>query len=206
MTDQRRMIREATTSLPTSCRRESRVSIIACRSHATRRSLGLRAGTLAAVALAGVSALAGATAPAAAQQAHSAGGPAVRPASTAPAAARREDSKRIEDPKLIFEREVFVYPAANRRDPFAPLGTDGIGPLFEELSLRMIIFSEAARQSVAVLADGSKRSYRLRRGETLGNATVVEISPTRAIFVVEDYGNRRREVLDLRPNIESGGA
>ena len=135
---------------------------------------------------------AGGAAPAAAQQAGA--GP-VRQVSTTPI--------RVEDPKLIFEREIFTYPVDGRRDPFKPLGHDG-GPLFEDLTLRMIIHSKVASQSVAVLADGSKKTYRLRRGETLGNATVVDITPTRVVFVVEDYGNRRQEILDLRPDKENG--
>jgi hypothetical protein len=144
--------------------------------------------TMAALAVCGVAA------PAAAQQAGA--GP-VRQVSTAP--------KRVEDPKLIFEREIYSYPADGRRDPFKPLGHEG-GPLFEDLTLRMIIHSAIPSQSVAVLADGSKKVYRLRRGETLGNATVVDITQTRVVFVVEDYGNRRQEILDLRPDEEREGA
>jgi type II secretory pathway component PulC len=131
-------------------------------------------------------------APAAAQQASPSG----------QAARTTVTQVRSEDPKLIFEREVFSYPAENRRDPFKPLGKDASGPLFEDLTLRMIIHSEVAQQSVVVLADGAKKTYRLRRGETVGNATVVQIAPTRVVFAVEDYGNRRQEVLELRPNKE----
>jgi hypothetical protein len=132
-------------------------------------------------------------APAAARQAGSATPP-VRPVVNAPA--------RAEDPKLIFEREIYVYPADNRRDPFRPLGQEGLGPLFENLTLRMIIYSETPAQSVVVLADQARKTYRLRRGETLGNATVLEVQPTRVVFVVEDYGNRRQEILELRKNKE----
>lgn len=150
-------------------------------------------------------ALAGAAAPVAAQQSVSKDRPAVRP-SNGRGGARADDPKPFHDPKLIFEREVFVYPAANRRDPFEPLGSDGLGTMFEDLSLRMIIYAEPPGESVAVLADRSKRSYRLRRGQTLGNATVVEITPSRAVFIIENYGNRRREALDLRPDTVSQGA
>lgn len=142
-------------------------------------------------------AAAGSPTRAAARQAVSPGQPSVWPIAL---------SATREDPTLIFEREVFVYPTENRRDPFKPLGQDGLGPMFEDVTLRMIIFSEVAGESVVVLADRSRRTYRLRRGQRLGNATVVSITPTRAVFVVEDYGNRRQEVLDLRPNTEMEGA
>ena len=135
----------------------------------------------------------GAAAPVAAQQASSTPPP-VRPVSAV---------ERTEDPKLILEREIFTYPAENRRDPFKPLYN--LGPMFEDLKLRMIIYSRVPNQSVVVLMDGAKKSYRLRRGETLGNSTVIEITPTRVVFVVEDYGNRRQEILDIRPNKETEG-
>src|SRR5690554_4905587 len=84
-----------------------------------------------------------------------------------------------EEPDLVFEREVFVYSPGGRRDPFKPLtDEDGVGPLFEDLSLRMIIYSAVAPgESVAVLADGQKKTYRVRRGDYVGNAAVVEIGP-----------------------------
>ncbi len=104
------------------------------------------------------------------------------------------------DPKLIFEREVFTYPAENRRDPFRPPINDGSGPVFEDLELRMIIYSVAASQSLALAADGSNKTYRLRRGQSLGNATVLDIEPARVFFMVEDYGNRRRAILELPRN------
>lgn len=137
----------------------------------------------------------GVAAPAVAQQ----------PSSTQPAAQPVSAVvERTEDLKLILEREIFAYPAENRRDPFKPLGN--LGPMFEDLKLRMIIYSRVPNASVVVLADGAKKMYRLRRGETLGNSTVIEITPTRVIFVVEDYGNRRQEILDIRPKKETEGA
>lgn len=138
-----------------------------------------------------------AVAPASAQQTES------KPTVVRPASAT---ATRTEEPKLIFEREIFTYPAENRRDPFKPIGQDVIGPLFEDLSLRMIIFSEVPNQSVVVVADRAKKTYRLRRGETIGNAMVTQITSTRVVFTVDDYGNRRQETLDLRPNQETEGA
>jgi hypothetical protein len=99
--------------------------------------------------------------------------------------------------QLVFEREVYHYGAQNRRDPFHSLA-DGIGPLFDDLTLRMIIYSPRPGQSVALLVDGAKKLYRLRKGETVGNATVLDITKSQVTFTVEDYGNRRQEVLDLK--------
>jgi mitochondrial fission protein ELM1 len=62
----------------------------------------------------------------------------------------------------------------------------------------MIIYSPRPGQSVALLVDGAKKLYRLRKGETVGNATVLDITQSQVTFSVEDYGNRRQEVLDLK--------
>ena len=137
-----------------------------------------------------------AASPVAAQQAGATGQPVRNAAAT---------TARAEDPKLMFEREVFTYSADNRRDPFRPLG-QGMGPMFEDLMLRMIIYSDVPNGSIAVLADGARKVYRVRRGESVGNATVLEISPSRVVFVVEDYGNRRQEILDLKPKKDTEGA
>ena len=44
--------------------------------------------------------------------------------------------------------------------------------------------------------------FPLRRGETVGNATVVEIRETRVIFSVNDFGIRRQGILDLKAKRE----
>jgi hypothetical protein len=113
---------------------------------------------------------------------------------------------RPRDIQLVFEREVFSYSAASRRDPFRSLADqDGIGPLFDDLKLRMIIHSDQPGQSVALVVDGSKKVYRLRKGDVVGNATVLDINAERVTFSVEDFGNRRQEVLDLKAqNLKEG--
>jgi hypothetical protein len=111
------------------------------------------------------------------------------------------------EPKLVFEREVFRYPGENRRDPFRPLTRqEDLGPVFNDLTLRMIIYSPDPKQSVADVADAGRKSYRLRRGESLGNAQVVEIGPAHVVFSVDDFGVRRQETLDLKPRKPSEGA
>ncbi len=108
-------------------------------------------------------------------------------------------------PELAFDREVFSYPAPGR-DPFTPLvGRFDIGPRFEDLSLRGIIYSDAPGRSVVLLADaGSKKVYKVRKGDLLGNARVIEIDQDRVIFAVNNFGVVRRETLDLKPNNAEG--
>jgi Tfp pilus assembly protein PilP len=105
---------------------------------------------------------------------------------------------------LVYEREVFVYRAAGRRDPFRPLSDDdGLGPRFEALTLQGIIYSTGASRSIALLADGGGRVHRVREGDVLGNARVVEIGPSRVVMAVETFGTIRQEMLELQ---RRGGA
>lgn len=155
--------------------------------------------------------LAAAAVPAAAQ---SAGTPDTLPASdtlavqdTAPAqelTAERPRSTvtRTGEPRLVFEREVFRYAGRARRDPFQPLTGRNAGPLFADLMLRMIIYSDDPSESMVTVADAANNQYRLRRGDTVGNATVVDIGPTRVVFSVNDFGLRRQAILDLKANRE----
>lgn len=110
-----------------------------------------------------------------------------------------------QEPSLIFEREVFTYPGRTRRDPFQPLTGQNAGPLFDDLRLRIILFSDNPNESLATLVDASGNRYRLRRGETVGNATIIDIGPTRVIFSVDDFGQRRQEVLELTATREGAG-
>lgn len=106
------------------------------------------------------------------------------------------------EPKLAFDREVFAYPVEGRRDPFRPLvgGPGSSGPLFQDIALRGIIFSPDPRRSVALVQVGNRRTFRLRRGDIIGNARVLEIQPLRVRFAVENFGAVRNEVLELRGN------
>ena len=123
------------------------------------------------------------------------------------AAVRSPLPTRAREIQLVFEREVFAYPQENRRDPFKSLADEEhMGPLFDDLTLRMIIHSPRPGQSVALLADGAKKVYRLRKGDIIGNATVLDIEPARVHFTVEDYGNRRQETLELKTYQQREGA
>src|SRR5688500_2604619 len=87
----------------------------------------------------------------------------------------------VGEPKLVFDREVFNYPGVGRRDPFKPLiGKESLGPLFDDLKLRGIIYSADPTRSIVLIQDGAKRLYRLKRGDVVGNSRVVEIRPLAA--------------------------
>jgi Tfp pilus assembly protein PilP len=100
---------------------------------------------------------------------------------------------------LVYEREVFTYRPTGRRDPFRPLTDDDeMGPRFERLSLQGVIYSTGRGASIALLGDGTGRVYRVREGEVLGNARVVEIGPARVMLAVDVFGTVRQEMLELQ--------
>ena len=108
--------------------------------------------------------------------------------------------------RLVYEREVYSYDGAGRRDPFAPLVGEGvnIGPMFADLQLRGIIYSTGRGQSIALLHDRSGNLYRARRGDIIGNATILEIRPLEVLFAVEDFGQTRQEMLRLKSDEAEG--
>lgn len=115
--------------------------------------------------------------------------------------------------ELIFEREVFEYPAFQRRNPFRPLTGDDAGPRFEELALLGVILSGDGAASVALLgprgaAEGS-RNWRVREGDVLGNVRVLAIRQRDILVEVDEFGIRESRVLELRrtePQAEGEGA
>ncbi|MFW6330362.1 MAG: hypothetical protein ACOC3J_01420, partial [Gemmatimonadota bacterium] len=99
---------------------------------------------------------------------------------------------------LVYEREVFTYRGAGRRDPFRPLtGEDDLGPRFESLSLQGIIYATGRGRSVALIADSEGRVHRVRVGDIVGNSRVIEIGPLRVVMAVENFGAIRQEILEL---------
>ncbi len=104
------------------------------------------------------------------------------------------------DPKLSFDREVYSYSGEGRKDPFAALvGTDAIGPLFEDLQLHGILYSRDPKTSVVLIYDGAKKPYRLHVGDVIGNARISSIERTQVKFLVQSYGLIREEVMNLAP-------
>lgn len=121
--------------------------------------------------------------------------------------------------ELVVRREIFIYPAFERRDPFAPLvGVGDGGPRFEELTLMGVIWSPQPPLSVALLATGVefdedgaiqgqvRRAYRVREGESLGNSRVLEIRRNRVIFEVTEFGMTEQRELRLRRPSQGGSS
>lgn len=102
--------------------------------------------------------------------------------------------------QLVFEREVFQYPATGRRNPFEPLADGGdAGPRFEQLVFLGAISTSDPTSSVALLGirsgDGTDRTYRLRAGQSIGNTRVLEIRPRELVVEVEEFGLTERRTM-----------
>ncbi len=102
-------------------------------------------------------------------------------------------------PSPIYEREVFTYPAFDRRDPFQPLHLDTqAGPRFGDLTLVGVLYSPQPG-SVAILTDRSTgRRYRARERDIIGAARVVRIRMEEVDFVITSFGVSRQETLRTR--------
>ena len=123
----------------------------------------------------------------------------------------------LSDTELVFEREVFSYPAFTRRNPFLPLeGTAG-GPRYEQLTLIGIMFSPDPASSVAVISTGSVTvaedgttsgvagdAYYLKVGQTIGNATIVEIRRDAVVVDVEVFDAVERNTMNFVSSREGG--
>jgi hypothetical protein len=106
--------------------------------------------------------------------------------------------------QLVFEREIFSYPAFQRRNPFRPLtGPGDAGPRFEDLILLGAIVSSNPSQSVALLgtrgagAGAGEVTHRLRAGQMIGNTRIVEVRPREVVVDVQEFGLQERRVLQL---------
>ena len=112
-------------------------------------------------------------------------------------------ARRTTERDSVLQRERFVYPSDDR-NPFRPLGPDA-GPAFEDLDLLGIIFAGSSG-SVATLIDrASGERYRVRRGDTIGSARVVEIQPDALVFQVTEFGVTRSETLRMKGRAEEPG-
>ncbi len=117
--------------------------------------------------------------------------------------------QRPDTAALVFEREVFVYPQYQRRDPFRALTrARDSGPRFEEMALVGVVYSPSPELSIALLGPriqgsggeqgGGGRTYRLRRGESLGNFRILEIQPSRIVVQVDEFGLTEQRIMELR--------
>lgn len=112
--------------------------------------------------------------------------------------------------ELVFEREVFTYPAFDRRNPFEPLVGDEGGPRFENLTLLGILHSPVPGGSLVLLrgsgGEEGARTYRVREGDRLGNTTILDIQPERVVVEVEEFGVFEQHVLTLEKDESGEGA
>jgi len=109
--------------------------------------------------------------------------------------------------ELVFEREVFGYPAFQRRNPFRPLtGADASGPRFDDLVLMGRIISSNPAGSIALIGarppgtastQPPAQTYRLRVGDIIGNSRILEIREQLVLVEVEEFGLRETRVLEL---------
>lgn len=127
--------------------------------------------------------------------------------------------------ELSFERETFGYPQFARRNPFRALVTaEAGGPRWEQLHLLGIIQADDPAESVVLFGvgqmpepsedgvstdteaeEGKKiETFRLRRGDVLGNTRVLEIQRTQVTVEVEEFGLTDRRVMAL-PKPSRGG-
>lgn len=104
--------------------------------------------------------------------------------------------------------EMVLYTEGGR-DPFVPLTDEGAAgedaPRFQELTLTGL-FVGAPGNSLVVLEDEKRRGHFLRLGQTIGEATLIEVLRDAAVFEVREYGAVRREILRLeRRDRREGG-
>ena len=102
------------------------------------------------------------------------------------------------DGGFVYRREVFEYPGQGRRNPFRPLDAgQQEGPQFQNLRLSGVIYSPSIG-SVAVLVDRTTgKRYRVRDGQRIGDARVLEIRQSEVRFSVSGAGTTRAETLQV---------
>ena len=125
---------------------------------------------------------------------------AAKPAAAKPVAGKDTTKKVAEAPATsVFNREVFSYDGAGRRDPFLSLLSTGeLRPAFNDLKLVAVAYDPTGRKSVAVMRDVStKDQYRVNVGQTLGRMRVAQIHPKSVTFTIDEFGYSRQDVLTL---------
>lgn len=124
------------------------------------------------------------------------------PAGSAIAAGPQGGAARVQ-PKppaeVTFNREVFAYTKANRRDPFTTMITSSdLRPQITDLKLVTVIFSSVRSSSVAIMRDlTTNEQYRVRVGQTLGRMRVAQIQQRAVVFSIEEFGYNRQEVVSM---------
>jgi type II secretory pathway pseudopilin PulG len=97
-------------------------------------------------------------------------------------------------------RETFAY-AGGTRDPFASLiNGASTGPEIADLDLVGVYQDlRSTGNSVVVLREkATAKRHKMRVGDQLGRARLVQIRPRDAVFTIRDFGFERQETLSLR--------
>ena len=97
-------------------------------------------------------------------------------------------------------RETFAY-AGGTRDPFASLiNGASTGPEIADLDLVGIYQDLRTRDnSIVVLREkATAKRHKMRVGDQVGRARLVQIRPRDAVFTIRDFGFERQETLSLR--------
>lgn len=118
------------------------------------------------------------------------------------AQARQAADSLVQAAEVEYRRETFSYPQ-RARNPFEPVNA-GVqeGPRFQNLVLAGILYSPSVG-SVAVLVDRSTgRRFRVREGERIGQATVLNIRRSDVLFSVSGATQSRQETLQVEKRNE----
>jgi hypothetical protein len=97
-------------------------------------------------------------------------------------------------------RETFAY-SGGSRDPFTSLlNSTTTGPEISNLDLVGVYQNlRDSDNSIVVLREkATAKRYKLRVGDQLGRARLVQIRPRDAVFTIRDFGYERQETLSLR--------
>ncbi len=97
-------------------------------------------------------------------------------------------------------RETFAY-SGGPRDPFTSLlNSSAAGPEIADLELVGVYQDlRSSSNTVVVLREkATAKRHKLRVGDQLGRAKLVQIRPRDAVFTIRDFGFERQETLSLR--------
>jgi hypothetical protein len=102
-------------------------------------------------------------------------------------------------------REVYVYAAAGRRDPFFSLIlTEDLRPLLSDLKLVGVLYEPSGRRSVAIFRDVlTNAQYRVQTGMPLGRMRVTQIKRKGVIFTIDEFGLSRQDSLMLSDSLKA---
>ena len=125
-------------------------------------------------------------------------------------------SQDVSGPTMVFEREVFTYPAGERRNPFLPLGgTSANSPRAEDVRLLGIIHHPDSAYSLVVLGVSAKArgggdvpdsasaprlgrvNARLRLGGRLGRLRIAAIHQDHVVVEADESDRIATRVLTI---------